>query len=79
MNVVDLLITNARILTLDELDRRYDPGALAISQGQIVDLGPVAELKERCAGKTFWDAGGKVVLPGLVNTHNHLFQTFMRG
>ncbi len=79
MNAVDLLITNARILTLDELDQRYDPGALAISQGQIVDLGPVAELKERCVGKTVWDAGGKVVLPGLVNTHNHLFQTFMRG
>lgn len=79
MNRIDLLITNARILTLDEADRRYEPGALAILQGRIAALGPAEELRERFVAKSTWDAGGKVILPGLVNTHTHLFQTFMRG
>jgi 5-methylthioadenosine/S-adenosylhomocysteine deaminase len=77
--IVDGLLTHCRILTLDDVERVFDPGALAIQDGRIAALGPEQEIKSQFSSNNTWDAGGKLVLPGLINTHAHLFQIFLRG
>jgi imidazolonepropionase len=50
-------------------------GALAIKDGKILWVGPTSELTEnveRPGAEKEVDARGKTVLPGLIDTHNHL-------
>ena len=52
-------------------------GALFVRDNIIERVGPTAELASLQADRVI-DARGKVVLPGLVNTHHHLYQTLTR-
>src|SRR5688572_11053467 len=67
---VDLIVTNARVTTLDA--RASEAQALAVRDGRIVALGS-AESVARLAGaltRTV-DAGGRRVFPGLIDSHIH--------
>ena len=56
-----------------------EDGGLFLSAGKIVAVGRSSELKARYPGKPTWDAQGRIVLPGLVNTHGHAAMTLLRG
>jgi 8-oxoguanine deaminase len=72
-----LLVRNARVLvTMDDEDREIENGGLFIRDGFIEQVGETRTLPQT-ADETV-DLGGNVVLPGLVNTHHHLFQTLDR-
>lgn len=70
---VDLLITNANILTLDE-DNQVK-GSVAVKDGKICGLWketepPQAEIDT--ADAEFINLKGKTLIPGFIDTHNHL-------
>jgi predicted amidohydrolase YtcJ len=72
MQQPDLIITNARIITMDEL--RPFAQALAISGNRILALGSSAEIMSIRAKHTqIVDAQGKTVMPGIIEGHVHLF------
>ena len=72
-----LLLKNATLLvTLDDERRRISAGGLFVRDNVIEAVGPTAELP--ATADRVLDAGGMVVLPGLVNTHHHLYQTLTR-
>ena len=75
----DLLVVNARLVTMDEKFSLYDPGAVAVRGGKILAAGASAELAKRYAARETYDARGNIVLPGLVNTHTHAAMTLLRG
>ena len=76
---VDIILTNALVLTMDEKLTQYDPGAVAVRGNSIVAVGPEDEIaREYTAAETF-DCGGKVLMPGLVNAHTHVPMTLLRG
>ena len=75
----DLLVVNARVVTVDAAMAVYDPGAVAVEHGAIVAVGPSRAIASRFAAKTTFDARGKILLPGLVNTHTHAAMTILRG
>ncbi len=51
-------------------------GGIVVQDGRIVELVPAGGAPVRPAA--IWDASRHVVLPGLVNTHHHFFQTLTR-
>ncbi len=70
----DSLWINADLATMTETGRPYgaiENAALAIKDGHIAWLGPMAELPEGDAGETL-DAGRRWVTPGLIDAHTHL-------
>ena len=75
----DLLITGGIVVTVDGRFSLFSPGAVAIREGKIVAVGPAAEVDARYAARSRYDAAGKIVLPGLVNTHTHAAMTLLRG
>lgn len=77
---IDLLITGAEwVVTMDGDRRLIRQGAVAIEKDRIAAVGSTAELETRYeAGRTF-HAQGKIVLPGLINTHLHHTQQLARG
>lgn len=71
--MIDLLIANGFILTLDPKGTVYQRGAVAVDKGRIVALGPDGVQPAR----RVVDARGGVVMPGFVNAHAH--ETLTRG
>ncbi|MCW0000667.1 amidohydrolase [Pararhizobium sp. YC-54] len=68
----DILILNARVLTLDEDQPRAE--AVAMAAGRILAVGKAAQLEPfRGAGTQVIDAAGRTVLPGFSENHMHLF------
>ncbi len=77
---VDLLILGGTVVTMDA-DRRVIPaGAVAVIDGEIVAVGTAAELSAAYAGETVVTPGDHdLVIPGLVNGHNHAAMSLLRG
>jgi 8-oxoguanine deaminase len=75
--VATLLIRHARVVvTMDAQRREIADGAVYVRDHVIVAVGPSAELP--ATADEVIDARDQVVLPGLVNTHHHMFQTLTR-
>src|SRR5262249_7230242 len=75
----DLVLVNARVVTMDEKFSVFDPGAVAVRGGQILAVGPSGEVSRRYSALSVQDAHGGIVLRGLVNTHTHAAMTLLRG
>ncbi len=72
------LIRNATLLATMDVDRReIANGAILVDGSRIVSVGP-AEEYEGADADVVINAAGMVLLPGLVNTHHHFFQTLTR-
>ena len=60
--------------------KRIRQGAIAIEDKVIVDIGRTHELRRKYGrGYEKIDAKGKVVTPGLINTHQHAAMSLLRG
>jgi 8-oxoguanine deaminase len=71
-----LLITHAYILTMDDHQREIPDGGLFVRDGFIEQVGSTSELP--ATADEVLDLTGHLVLPGLVNTHHHFYQTLTR-
>lgn len=68
---IDLLLTNATVLTMDE-DRPV-AGAVAVEGDRIAWVGTVADARVHLTGvQRELDLGGATVIPGFNDAHNHL-------
>ncbi len=79
MEDVDLLLTGALVLTMNDSFDQYTDGAVAVRGDAIHSVGATAELRTRVRAATEIDCGGKALLPGLVNAHTHVPMTLLRG
>lgn len=75
----DLLVTGDLVLTLDARGRTLKRGAIAVTDRTIVDIGPADELGSRWVPAATVDGKDRVVMPGLVNVHNHTPLMITRG
>jgi 8-oxoguanine deaminase len=72
-----LLIKNARLLvTMDAQRREVPDGAVFVRDNVIEAVGSTAELP--ATADEVIDAHDQIVIPGLVNTHHHMYQTLTR-
>lgn len=72
------LIENANIMTLAEGQDKSFKGYVVIEQGKIASVGAGSYSGELVADKTI-DADGKILIPGFISGHNHLWQSAFRG
>ena len=68
-----ILIKNAVLVTMNA-NRDIVQGDLLIENGRIKDIGKLED-----KGDKIINAGGQLVIPGLIQTHIHLCQTLFRG
>jgi putative selenium metabolism protein SsnA len=74
-----LLIVNGRVVTRDKENRFFDRGAVAVEAGLIIAVGEEAALRARYPTAELLDARGGLVMPGLINTHHHIYSALARG
>ena len=77
MDLADLIIENAIVITADADRTEIRDGRLVVTDGRLVSVGaadgPTPPAKE------IVDATGMIALPGLVNVHTHTILTMVRG
>ncbi|MFH1635904.1 MAG: 8-oxoguanine deaminase [Chloroflexota bacterium] len=72
-----LLVRHAQVLvTMDDHRREIADGGLFIRDGFIEQVGPASELPT--TADEVLDLRGHIILPGLINTHHHFYQTLTR-
>ncbi|MFW5706880.1 MAG: amidohydrolase [Bacteroidota bacterium] len=74
-----LIITNALILTMDKEFHLWDNGSIVIRGSRIEAIGALEDIVQSYPGATVIDGAGKLVMPGLINTHTHVPMTIFRG
>ena len=72
-----LLVKNADLLvSMDDAEREWPGGGIFASDGVITHVGLGGDLPD--TADEVIDASGMLVMPGMVNTHHHFFQTLTR-
>ncbi len=75
--MTSLLIRHADMLvSMDDADQQWVDGAVYIVDHVIEQLGPTATLPQQA--DHIIDARGMIIMPGMVNTHHHFYQTLTR-
>ncbi len=74
-----LLIGNGRLLKMGTGSQLIDNGCVATDGNTIVCVGETEALKAAYPDAKYLDAHGGVIMPGLINAHNHIYSAFARG
>jgi len=76
---MDIIIKGATIITMNEIREVIAKGSIVIRSDSIIEINDSDDLSEKYPGAKVIDANGKVIMPGLINTHNHMFQGLLKG
>ena len=74
-----MLFTNATIITMNPTRAIITGGAIAIKDNRIAAVGKTDALLRQYSGDQVIDVKGKLIIPGLIDTHVHLAQALIRG
>lgn len=74
-----LIIGNGRMITRNTADPFYEDGAVAIDGKAIVNTGTTDEMRKAYPTAEFIDAKRGLIMPALINTHEHIYSSFARG
>jgi len=74
-----MLVVNGTLLTFGANNRIIRDGAMRIQDGLISDVSTTSDLRVRYPGEEELNAGGKLVMPGLICAHTHFYGLFARG
>jgi 5-methylthioadenosine/S-adenosylhomocysteine deaminase len=75
---MNLLIDGGTIVTMGQMGT-VRKGSVVVEGNQIIDIGKANILLRKYRGYERIDARGKVVIPGLINTHQHAAMSLLRG
>jgi len=76
---VDRLIYGGTVLVMDETDHTIRNGAVAIEEGKIIAVGEKQDIESLYTAGEIINAPDSLIMPGLVNCHNHAPMTYFRG
>ncbi|MDL2254027.1 putative aminohydrolase SsnA [Ruminococcaceae bacterium OttesenSCG-928-I18] len=74
-----ILIGNGRMITWDRANPYVEDGAVLLQGGTIQAVGDTQTLRRNHPEAEFYDAAGRLIMPGLINTHTHIYSSFARG
>jgi putative selenium metabolism protein SsnA len=77
--LVDLLVKNGILVTMDGQHRILEDYAVAIEAGKIIEIDQTANLEKKHGRVEAIDGSGCIVMPGIVCSHSHLYGMLLRG
>ena len=78
-DAIDMIVPGDYVVTMDEAMTVIENGAVAIDEGIIIDVGTAADIESRYTARETLPRENRVVMPGLVNGHQHAAMTLLRG
>lgn len=77
--MADLIIRNGYVVTMNAERTIFSDGAVVTDSDKIVDVGPTEAMIAKHQATNTVDATGMLVVPGLIDSHNHPFQFLSKG
>jgi len=77
--LVNLLIKNGVLVTMDKQRRILEGHSVAIENDRIVEIGKTEDMERRHKTAEVLDASGRIVMPGIICSHSHLYGMLLRG
>lgn len=74
-----IIVGNGVLLARDENNTFLNNGAVVIDGNKIIEVGTTEKIKDKYGEFEFIDANGNLIMPGLINTHHHIYSAFARG
>lgn len=74
-----LIVGNGRVITRNETVPFMESGAVAMEGNVICKVGNLEELKSEYPQAEYIDAKGGVIMPAMINVHEHIYSAFARG
>ncbi|WP_294403252.1 putative aminohydrolase SsnA [uncultured Clostridium sp.] len=74
-----ILVGNGKLITRDKNNPYYENGAVLLDKDKVKEVGNYKNLKNKYKDADFLDAKGMVIMPGLINSHQHIYSAFARG
>jgi 5-methylthioadenosine/S-adenosylhomocysteine deaminase len=75
----DFIVRGGWVVTMDGAFRVIENGAVVVRRERIVEVGPYTEVAAKYTAARTIDARGRIVMPGLINTHTHVPMVMFRG
>lgn len=79
MERVDLIVRGDFLIPMEGDGAVISDGAVAVMGSRIAAVGSYPDVSAKYSSANVIEGRGKVVLPGLINTHTHAAMVFMRG
>ena len=76
---MSLILADATLITMNPERDVLEAGSVCVEGDRIASVGTLTQLRRMHPEAEVVDCGGRIVMPGLVNTHTHLFQTLLKG
>ncbi|MDR1541154.1 MAG: putative aminohydrolase SsnA [Clostridiales bacterium] len=73
------LIGSGRVITLNDDSPFIEDGCVAVDGDEIVDFGGTSSIKAKYPHAPFRDVEGRIIMPGFINAHTHIYSSFARG
>src|SRR5262250_1468771 len=74
-----VIIGPALVVTGGLEPRVIEDGGVRVAGAHVAQVGPIGTLAATYRDETVWPAGGRLLLPGLVDAHAHLARHLARG
>jgi len=74
-----LILADAWLITMNENREVLEEASVCVEKDRIVAVSTRKDLERRFPAAGIVDCKGRIVMPGMVNTHTHLFQTLLKG
>jgi cytosine/adenosine deaminase-related metal-dependent hydrolase len=75
----DVIVTGGVVITMNAARTIYNDGAVAIKADKIVAVGQASDIARQFKAATQIDAQGGLIMPGLIDAHNHPGQYLSKG
>lgn len=74
-----IIIGNGKVITRNIENPLIENGAVAIENTLIKEVGFTENIKSKYPNAEYIDVKGKVIMPGFINTHEHIYSALARG
>jgi 5-methylthioadenosine/S-adenosylhomocysteine deaminase len=75
----DYILCGDFVLPMDEAFSLIGDGAVAVQGSEILEVGPARDILNTYLSENVLAGKGRVILPGLINTHTHAAMVYFRG
>lgn len=74
-----MIIGNGKIITNDSVNPYFENGAILIEDNVIKDVGNSGDIKIKYPQEEFIDVKDRVIMPGMICAHSHIYSAYARG
>src|SRR6201999_1568208 len=76
---MSFILADGWLITMNERREILERGSVCVENDRIAAVGSRQQLQRKYPGAEVVDCSRRIVMPGMVNTHTHLFQTLLKG